>query len=323
MDINDILNTLNSPDYEELIHNMYLCSEEIINDKWKDEEKFTAYLKAYCIYEFLKTCDERQKGLFLLSLDLGFGFISVFTDFIEKINATEAKMADLINEDVLEDFKELSLYISNPIYKELSKSNKVIAKIIKEHHKYLTMEEIKSGKYLHSFCNPTGYKITGREIEMLDRARKFSKLNTLAHMLYDEKGLATYHCDHTIKNDKEILKKFLMNTSSNNPEYDIIFEDGTIINYFMGNIRVKPYNFQDVITYTKLFYAMHFVEMKEYFNIKDKQISVETAKQMVKSSFVNVIGMLYALEDVYTQKMIDDSKNELVKIKKIVKEYDL
>lgn len=327
MDESHILNALNSENYTELMSQMYSCSKDIINEKWQNEDKFISYFKAYCVYEYLKISGDRQRGLFLLSLDLGFGLISIFTDFIEIVNATEAKMADLIYSDSLEIFKELTPYIKSPIYKELSKSDKVISQIIKDHHHYITMEEIKSGKYLNNGTNPTGYKITGREILYLDKAKDYEKLNRLAHLYYDEKGVLLYTCNPDIDDNKDIfnkfLKNFLLNTNSNNPEYDIIFDNGTIVNYFMGDIRVKPYNFQNVLTYTKLFYAAHFNDMKKFFNVKEDKITPEIAKQMVKSSFVNVISMLHSLEDVYTQKMIDNSKDELVKIKKIVKDYDL
>ena len=324
-EIQRLINLLNKNEYTELLRNMYKKAKEMLKPKWQDidDEIMLSYLKAYCVSMCLDIPEERQRGIFVVSIELGYAFVVVCSSFIDQLNTSEAKMSELVNAEVLDDFKDLSRYINHPIYKELSKSNKAIARIIKEYHKYLTIEEIKNGKYLHSECNPTGYKLTGNEIQMIDRANKFKNLNSLAHMLYDEKGIVKYNCDYNIHNEKEVLKKFLMPTNACNPEYDIIFEDGTIVNYFMGDIRIKPYKFQDVLTYTKLFYASHFNEMKDFFRVKDNKISADVATKMIKSSYVNISQMFYALEDVYTQKMIDNSKEEIVKMKRIVKEYNL
>ena len=324
-ELDRLIHILNGEEYHELLKNMYLAHKNSLNAKWQniEDDTMVSYLKAYCVAMYMDIKDERQKELFIVSITLGYALLAICPAFIGQLNTAAAKMAELINTEVLDDLKELSKYSNHPIYKELSKSNKVIANIVKEQHRYLTIEEIKNGKYLKNGCNPTGYKITGKEIEMLDRAEKFKKLNVLAHLLYDEREIVKYKSDYNINNESEMLKKFLMPTHANNPEYDIIFKDGTIVNYFMGDIRIRPYKFQDVLTYTKLFYASHYEKMKEFFNVKENDISIDIAKQMVKSSFLNVIEMFYCLEDVYTKKMIDNSKEKVLKMKKLVEDYNL
>ena len=328
-ELDKLIDILNTEEKNELMHEMYQTAKDMLDRRWHniDEEDMLSYIKAYCIYLYLNMDDERQKGLYLLAIEMNFAFIGIFSAFVDKMNAIKARMSDLKDKNVLESLKLLYKYINDPKYEELSKSNFEIADMIKDYHGYFTIDEIKSGKYLYDKNNPLGYQLTGREIEIIDRTKKYYQLNQLAHMLYDEEGIYHYYCDKNIYSNEEILKRFIVDTNKENPQYEIVFDDGIILDYVMGNIWIKPYKFNHVLTYTKLFYVKNYDSMRDYYysilHIKPETLPKTIKKQMIMSSFMNVIKMFYALEDVYSQKMINDSKEDFVKIKRIVKDYDL
>ncbi len=306
------------------IHMLYEEYKEKLSSKFQNEDEYTffSYLKAYFIYEYLKK-DDRQKELFIVTLEKGIGYKSTFKEFIEKINAIDATPFELTDKEVLDRLAELRIQSNESIYRELSKSNKEIAKIIKKNYNYYTIDEIKEGKSLR--IGNKEYKLSNEEIEIIDGVKKNFQLNQFAHMVYDEKGYFCYECDSEIHNDDEVLKRFLVNTNRNNPEIKIIYSDGKIVDYYNGYIRLKPYNFKDIVEYTKLYYTENYEELKRFQQdrFKTKTMSYKVGKSMICLSFEKAISILDGLEDIYTKKTIEEAKEEFTKLKKIVKEYDL
>lgn len=328
-----IVDFLNQEEYRLLISNMYMSAKEYLDEEFQDmdDDEMISYVRAHFTNIYESIDNEMAKGLFLMSLGNGFTIVELMDDFIEKVNGTKAKIGDMINKNAVEQLQELQEYKDTPIYRELSKSDEEISKIIREFHGYSTITELK--RKAEEKDEPRRfpfrqYKVSKEELEIIERTKKYFFPNQLAHMLYDEKISQDYYCDHEIRNDDEILKKLLVTTNKDNPRFEIIFRDGMIVDYYKGEIRVKPYSYRQVLEYTKLFCAANFEEMRECFEntngALDQEItSYRLGRQMIINSFVNVYSMLFALENIYTQKMIDDSKKTFVKMKETAKKYDL
>ena len=328
-----IVDFLNQEEYRLLISNMYMSAKEYLDEEFQDmdDDEMISYLRAHFTNKYESISDDLTKNIFMMSLGNGSTILEILYDFIEKVNGTKAKMGDMIDKDAIEQLQELKKYKDTQIYKELSKSDKEISKIIRKFNGYSTITELK--RKAEEKDEPRRfpfrqYKISKEELEIIERTKKYFFPNQLAHMLYDEKISQDYYCDHEIRNDDEILKKLLVTTNKDNPRFEIIFRDGMIVDYYKGEIRVKPYSYRQVLEYTKLFCAANFEEMRECFEntngVLDQEItSYRLGRQMIINSFVNVYSMLFALENIYTQKMIDDSKKTFVKIKETAKKYDL
>ena len=322
-----IITILKSQEYRQIVTGMYLNAKPFLNEEFQkiDDRTMMSYVRAHFTNIYQEIDNEKAKSLFLMSLGNGFTFIELMDDFVEKINGTKAKMGDLIHKDVALELESLKEYKDTKIYKELSKSNKEIAIIINDYHGYITPTIIR--KRLNDNYTPYDYKISEEELEIIERTKKYFMPNQMAHMLFDEKKDSEYYCNHEINGEDEILKKLLVTTNKDNPRFEIVFPDGIIIDYYKGDIRVKPYNYRQVLEYIKLFYAAYYNEMRECFEktinrgMRDDYPKYEIARQMILNSFVNVYAMLHSYEDIYTQKMIDDSKKTLVKIKETAKKY--
>lgn len=322
-----LLKTLTSDETKEKLLEIY----DVFKDSFKgelqsfDRDTIIMYIKAYCIDIFDNIKDENFKLRYVMAMEIGLPLPNIFNEFVEKMNATAAKIAEPIHIEEKDEITYLIQYKNTKIYKELSKSDKEISSIIKECAGYYTINELRNHKYMINF---RGYIFTQEELDIIEKTKKFPQLNQFAHTIYDEKVENHYECNHSINGEDDELKRFLVNTNKSNPKYEIIFEDGTIIEYYKGDIRVKPYTFKQILELTKLFCSAYYDEMKIFyenmFNIDDsKETSYQIGRQMIRNSFVNVRMMIDYLGEIYTKKMIDDSKKKLIKIKEIADEYDL
>lgn len=266
-------------------------------------------------------------------------------EFIKCLNALKANIGDPVHETALYKLKELEQYEKEDIYKKISQENNRIAKIIKEYYGYVTIGELKAkchdeprgGKFFKE------YIVSEEEIKLIEAVKKCPVPNQMAHLIYDTRKNNEYHCDHEIRSESDALKQLLVSTNKDSPRYNIIFEDGTIVCYNEGDIRVRPYKFGQVLRYTKLFFAKNYETMLNAYtnplifsiNMEDGSISITNdsevfefepdsefvTQQMVINSFINVINMLNDYEDVYTKKIIEDSKQDLEKAKELTKKY--
>lgn len=325
-----IIDLLKSSEYRQIVANMYFNAKQYLDEEFQfeDDRTMISYVRAYFTNVYESIDNDKAKQLFLMSLNSGFTFVELMDDFVEKINATKATMGDLIHKEIVKEFEELRDYKDTKINQELSKSNKEISKIINEFHGYTTPTKIRRAMKDDSIYQE--YKISEEELQIIERTKKYFMPNQLAHMLYDEKKDSDYYCDHEINSDDEMLKRLLVSTNKDNPRIEIVFPDGMIVDYYKGDIRIKPYNYSQVVEYTKLFCAAHYEEMKTCFEATlrimgsdDDYPTYELGKQMILNSFVNVYAMLHSYEEIYTQKMIDDSKKEFVKIKETANKYYL
>lgn len=318
-----VIDILNTSEIKKIVTEIYLIEKERLKKEFQiiDDKTMIAYLRAFITNKYQELSNDSEKKYFIEALRSKFIIVDLMDEFIESINATKARAGELIDEDVREELEELAEYKDTKIYKELSKSDKEIAKIINEYHGYISLNQLKKGAQEEGPY--FGYKISQEEIEIIELTKKYYIPNQLAHMLYDEKREDGLFCDHEIHNDNEVLKELLVSTNKNNPSYEIIFPDGKIVEYFKGDIRVKPYTYKQVLEYTKLYYVQNYKEMKECYSTEEDIPSYEVGRRMILNSFINVRAMLYKYEDIYTQKMIDDSKKTLVRMKETSKKYDL
>ena len=320
----DIKKFLNQKDIDMTIREIYIIEKDKLDDEFQamDNEIMISYIKAYIINEYSRIKNQFLQEKFLLGISKDLTIADIINDFMEKLNATKAKMGDLMYKDRLEELKNLEEYKDSKVYKELSKSDNEIARIIKEFGGYKTLKEIKKNAPKYPVRSVfSDYIISEEEIKVIEETKKYFMPNQMAHMMYDELMDFEYCCDHQIKSEDEMLKKILVNTYQDNPGIEIIFPDGIIVDYFQGDIRITPYTFKDVVEYTKLYFAAHYDEM--IATDEEEYPSYEKGKAMIRSSFMGAIFRLRAYEFSYTQKMINDSTKEYEKIKETAKKYDL
>ena len=140
------------------------------------------------------------------------------------------------------------------------------------------------------------------------------------HELYDVEGMLWPYCEYEDIPEDSILKRFAFHTDESNPLFKIIFEDGTIVEYLFGDLRVLPYKYQDMITLTKLYMTK---ELQDNDIFDTMSIPKEDFIMLVRISANRSQAILNTLSTVYTKRMIDDSKKEIEGIKELVKEYNL
>lgn len=296
-----------------------------------DDKVIVSYFIAYIISVYEKQENTFAKNHFIVTLKAESILTELLNEFINRLNATKSNLGDLVHKETHEELDKLKTSKKNVIYKELSKSNKDIAKIIKDYHGYFTVNELKKKSQEEP---PSGifkpYIVSLDEISTIEATKEWPTLNELGHLLYDVKRGYRYCCDHDIKDDSEELKRIMVNTGRNNPKFDILFKDGTIVEYYRGDIRIKSYTFGHVIKLTKLYYAQHYEELKKYYeqtmyisNANNSNISYQLGRNMLINSYTQVLDILESHEEIYTRKMLDDYNKEFVKIKEIVKKYDL
>ena len=324
----DIIQLMNDPNVQNIIRGTYEGVKSYLKEEFQnmDDDEMISYAKAYIINEYNKITNKYEKKNFMLDVVQGYRIIEGMDNFIKSMNGTTAKMGELVRKDVVDELKELENYKYTDVYKILSKDNKKIA----EYHGYVSIKRLKkNAEESNGKKSYFEYILSKEEINIIENTKKYYIPNQIAHMLFDEKLSPYYSCDHTIYNEKEVLKNLLVSTNENSPRYDIVFEDGRIVEYNMGDIRVKPYTFKQVVEYTKLYMAKNFYDMLEYYENPINTLCMNTStpeqkgRQMLINSYTYVLGILTEYEDIYTQKMIDDAKEDLIKMKETAKQYHL
>ena len=335
MEIPNIVKLVKNKAYSSMISAAYREEKRFLHEDFQDidDDLMISHAKAYMVGRYLELNNDREREHFLDIIRSGILIIGLIDDFIKSLNAMKSKIGDHVHDDILYDLKALEKYKDTDMYKKLSKGNNRIASIIKEYHGYVTLKELKEKCHDEPLIigDYKEYIISEEEIKIIEATKNHPLPNQIAHLLFDYRKNNDYRCDHKINNDNEVLKNLLVNTKQNSPRYDIIFEDGTIVNYNEGDIRIRPYNFKQVLRYTKLYFVQNFDEMYEVYTQSSnifyrgdaKPPMAEIERQMILNSFVNVLSLLIDYEDIYTKRTIEDSKKNLVKIKEIAKKYDL
>ena len=334
MEIPGIVKLLKTKMFGNIVSSAYREGKKFLYEEFQDidDDLMISHAKAYIVKKYEEIEDELERDLFMDAFRDGVIIIGLVDDFIKSLNALKSKTGDPVHKDILDSLKELEEYKNTDLYKKISRNNNEIAKIIKDFHGYVTIKELKDRCHdeARGGKNYREYVISEDEIKIIEATKNNPLPNQIGHLLFDDRKNNDYYCDHEIKTDGEILKRLLVSTNRNSPRYDIIFEDGTIVCYKEGDIRIRPYNFKQVLRYTKLYFVKEFDELYEtyknsieIYSKTKKSPTEQIGRQMILNSFVHILTILIDYEDIYTKKIIDDSKNDLIKIKEITKKYDL
>lgn len=332
MEKSDIIEALNSPETERSIRGTYRIISTHLKDEYKSmgEDAMVSYAKAYLINVYNSITNKYEKRNFIVAMKKG-AIYQELDCFVKILNGTIAKPGEIVNKTVIKELNDLKDYKDTEVYRILSQDNKYIAKIIAKHHGFHTLNYFKKraseNPGVQSYLE---HIIPEEELKIIEATKNYPIPNQIAHMLYDVKGNMHYYCDHTINSENEKLKNLLVSTKQDNPRFEIVFPDSTIVEYSNGDIRIKTYTFKQLVEYTKLFFAMDFEGLKETYESDEKPkvigapISYEKkGRDMLIEAYTIIRSMLLEYEDIYTQKMIDDYKEELNKIENLSKKYHL
>jgi len=267
-------------------------------------------------------------------LDLLNGYVdpSYYIAIIDALNNTCGDIIDYNIKQNLDYLNDLRKYESDPAFKELSKRDHEVFKFAKWFNCFTTVEEIKSGEYMV----PNDYKISEEELELMRKAKMTEGINRRIHELYDEDNGERAKCNYAAIKDEE-MKKYAYHTDADNPEFEIILEDGSIINYWRGDIRVKPFSMNDVIYYTKLqFIGEYYGEIKpnpigcllSHFNGIDPELDIysmtdEEFARNLFNAFPEVYGKLYGLDQLPSESIKNKSNEQLEGMKQLIRKYNL
>lgn len=320
--IEDLIEAVNSVEFQDAVERIYDTLYESFNLKDYDVDTFTSFFKAYYIIEF-KKADTRQEKTKLINEAATGGVYSEDAYWLfDTLTTSNATIGQVIDEELVMYLRYLNKYLKDLRYEDLTKRDEKIKQIVKEINGYFTIEEIKNGNYTAQY----GYKLNKKEIKSIEYTQMTACLNKLIHNLYDERNiLGDNRCLYDEIEEDNVLKRFDFHTDRINPEFEILFDDDSIIRYYKGDIKVRPYKLDDIIKYIKLYIIESYEKLgdrqKELIQIKD--FDDELLKETVCMVFFRVYTDLNDLEDVYTKKMIDASKKELEAVKQLCKKYNL
>lgn len=279
-------------------------------------EEYVLALRGLFIDEYITAKNEEEMN-YIMQAAINCDIYAInATDIFKTCEASKAKPGDVVELDYFKQRIDIAEYQDEPMYDDLSKYDSIIAKIIKKEHCFYSIKQIKRGDYV----GPRDYRISQKEIRTIENVKLIKPLNRLIHDLYDVTGVLFNYCEYNDIPEDSILKKFAFHTDKENPLFKIVFEDGTIIEYLEGDIRVLSYRYQDLLVLTKL-HMVQELQQNGIFDV-DSLTKKEFIREVIISSNMSK-GVLNTLEDVYTKRMIDNSKKEIEGIKELVKEYNL
>ena len=315
-DIKELIKDLKSEDFiASAKESYYFLTSEKEENKVSFEEYISA-LRGLFIDKFITAISEEEINYIMNAAQNSDIFAVDANGIFKLVEATKAKIGDLVEKDCLNKIRDITDYQDEPLYDDLSKYNNVIAKYIKDTHFYYSIRQIKMGNYKAE----ANYRLSQKEIRMIENVRMIGPINRIIHANYDTNDFLWPYCDFDEIPKDSVLKRFAFHTDKENPLFEIVFEDGTIVEYLYGDLRVLSYKFQSLLTLTKLNIVKILEENKIYdieFLEKEDLIKVLVPATNIAQATLNT------LTEVYTRKMIDDSKKELEDIKQLVKDYNL
>lgn len=320
--LEDLIDAVNSVEFVDAAEKIFYLLSQRFDLKDYDRDLFVSYLKASFVIEYKISESDTEKEKLIMEASVGGIYPEDAYWIFDTLSVSKAKIGQVINEVLVKKLRRLNKYINDSRYETLSKKDDVIREVVKEVNGYYTIDEIKSGNYI----GQANYRLSEEEIKALEYTKMTACLNKIIHDLYDERRIIGYNiCSYDEIEEDNVLKKFDFHTNKTNPEFEIIFDDESIIRYRRGDIKVKPYTFDDIIKYVKLYIIDSYEKLGE---IKDEIIAIkdfdnELLKEMVCMVVFELFYDLDELEDVYTKKMIDASKKELDKVKRLCKKYNL
>lgn len=315
-DIDELIEALKSDDFIEAAEESYYSHTKNKEDSNVSFEEYIYTLRGLFIEEYICAITEEEIYYIMESLKNSDVEAVDANSIFKLIEATKSKIGDLVEKDIIKELEKMSDYKDEPIYNELSKYNKDIAKYIKKENFYYSIKQIKMGNYEMGI----NYRLSQKEIRMIENVKMIGPINRIIHANYDTNDFLWPYCEYNEIPGDSVLKRFAFHTNEENPMLNVIFEDGTIVEYLCGDLRVPSYNFQSLLVLTKL-NIVKILNENEIFDMKE--ISKKEFKQVLDLAIGISLDDLSALDEVYTKKMIDDCKQELDDIKQFAKDYNL
>ena len=303
--INELIKSLKSDEFSEAAEESYLFLSADQEEPTVRFEEYLSALKGLFVDKFI-TAPDTAKMNYIMNAAKNSDIYAVDANSVFKLlETTKAKMGDVIEKDYFKQMMEITEYKYEPMYDDLSKYNNIITNIIRKSLCFYGIKQIKMGNYKA----PGDYRLSQKEIRMLENVKMIGPINRIIHDSYDNEGIFWSYCEYD-----EIPE------DSPNPLFKIVFEDGTIVEYIEGDPRVLSYKFNDLVALTKL-NIVEDLEENNIYDINSLEIQEFVAEALLAVSRANSI--LSTLEDVYTKRMIETSQRELEGIKELVKEYNL
>ena len=315
--MNNIINLIKILKSKEFVHKTEELYKFLNSDKKVSFEEYLSAIRGTFIDRYIAATDEDDMTYIINAAKKNDISAIDAEEVLKKLKATKSKTGELIAKDYIEKtIDEMSEYQYETIYDDLSKYNGFISSTIKKYNPYYDIKKIKSGDYI----GPVNYRLSESEIKKIELVKPIGPLNRVIHDLYDVEGALIPYCEYEDIPEDSILNRFAFHTDETNPPFKIIFEDGIIVEYVFGDLRVLSYQYQDMLTLTKLYMTQELVN-NEIFDITS--VPKEDFIMLIRFSTNKSLAILNTLEMVYTKRMIDDSKKEMEGIKELVKEYNL
>lgn len=327
--IEKVLQLLNSDEIGTEINSLYDLLYTGLKPELHDKELFLRYFKGFILDKYL-TLEDEDRTLILNSLtdhQINTGMVE---KFIDVFNGSIAKVHDSLDGVTFDYFKSLLKYRNNTILKLLEPYETDFDIITKENNGLLTIDEIKRGEYPSVYT----YRLDEEEIKQIEMATMVPGIITLVHSLYDDLDDQRLVCNYDDIDD-ELLRNLVPHTDRKNPNFNILFPNGIIVNYYMGDIRIRPIRFQDLVFFIKLAFVDNYYNgdnndtynfLLEEYNIDSidyDNVDPELIQILINIASEIVGGQLEALEQTFSQKMIDDAKGNMERIKTLVVKYKI
>lgn len=321
--IEDLIYLLETDRFDRLAREKYTENKDKIEIQFQDEEMFISYLKGLYIDMFTKINNgDKEKIL----LQLNFGGICV--EYVDLLIELMNRAADnpFFSEPEIEELKDLKKYENDALFEALSKRDEEIKKFAL----VTTFTPIEKIEEAVRENNPVGegIKITDEILSMIKRTVNI-ETSKKTYFTYFSKEVSELYSE--IGND--ILTKIALDLNLKAPEINILFEDGTIVNYKKSGIKVRPYNFDTVIYYAKLeLISMYRNPNTSLSGLIVGQINTpEDLEKMPEKEFIQKLGWpfgdalkkLNKYEEEYNKKLLEDPSSRIKGIKKLVNKYNL
>lgn len=324
--IQKVINILDSKEMFDIMSQIYEIEKSNIKKQWKSKNRFIKYLKGFIVYQ----CETKAKGdvdaliACLINKNFNTGVVGILTD---TLNASVSQVNEPMDTYVKEDLEKLIALKDDPLHEVLALKNDVFVKTILDRLKLKHISRL-DGYKLYK------YRFDQTDIKALENASKIPGLIRVAHSLYDDFDDEMVTLDYDSIDVP--LKGLIPHGRGNNPEIDVILENGTILQYYDGNIRVWPFNFKELVFLTKLQFIDNYYHGEdndrfqfflepydEEFDMDMGSMDDETFELFVSIAAEMAGSIAQCLMDVYSKKMIDTSLEDVRNIKDTIYKYKL
>lgn len=303
--VSELINALNSDKIGEMLYSYYWDNEGMLKPLWRCPKKFTKYLKAYYLKLYLTSEKEKQDTIYNEIIDGNIN-VAVNYKFMNQIVASQANTTENIDFVSPKELTFLEDYEDDPLFDELSDDDDNIRNYVLKSEKIIQFDDLLTGEYIPI----DDYVISKEELATIEKIKDFPELSDIAHEVSGE-----------LVDERVIIN----HPNKKNPQYGILFEDGTIVIYYNGDIRVLKMKLDEIIRYVKLQFIDYYynaeddgifqtmVENYENFDFEDaKQPLVDmnnyTYDVMLAISSEFVISTIMSLHQTFSTKMIKEGK---------------